>query len=152
MTFQWCMPVKEMLCKRDCYGQQHSNGIQICSASPNIDLKPSKAARLLTKCELQTLGEAGSSEMDRCQGHSTSWHGWESMPPIHQPANQYLLNARKKCDTRSWYLIANQLQLCCILLMLIKYVLFSTFLQSGSLLLLWPLLFCLVVCISLIAS
>lgn len=50
---------------------------------------------------------------------STSWHGWESMPPIHQPANQYLLNARKKCDTRSWYLIANQLQLCCILLMLI---------------------------------
>lgn len=67
MTFQWCLPVKEMLCKRDFYGQQHSNGIQICNASPNIDLKPSKAERLLTKRGLQTLGEAGSSKMDRCQ-------------------------------------------------------------------------------------
>lgn len=96
MTFQWRTLVKEMLCKRDFYGQQHGNGIQICDASPNIDLKRSKAGRLLTKRGLQTLEEAGPSKTDRCQGHSTRRRGWEGLPPIHQPANQHALSASKE--------------------------------------------------------
>lgn len=85
-----------MLCKREFYGQQHSNGIQICDASPNIDLKASKAGRLLTKCGLQTLEEVSHSKTDRCQGPSTHRHGREGLPPIHQPANQYGLSVSKE--------------------------------------------------------
>lgn len=85
-----------MLCKRDFYGQQHSNEMRICNASLNIDLKPSNDGRLLTKQGLQNLEGAGSSTTDRCQGYSTSQPSWEGMPSFCQPANQYLLNASKE--------------------------------------------------------
>lgn len=88
MTFRGEHLSKKCYARGIFYGQHHGNGIQICNASPNINLKPSNARRLLTKHVLQTLGEVGSSgQMSRPLNILTQLRGCA----IHQSTSQSIL-------------------------------------------------------------
>ena len=105
MTFQWCTPVKEMLCKRDSYGQQHGNRLRICNASPNTDLnpagledywqsmgcKPREKLAALKWTDVKATQHLGPAEKV-CH------------PSINQPINIYGMPTRKKCDAGSWHI------------------------------------------------